>query len=290
MDPKATDKQRLRQVQTQDLTESRVNDDFVFWLKKNGMNYLLVGLIAACGVLGWNWWKRKQVERTAVAWTELSQATQPESLEALAKEHAEIPQAAMFAYVSAADLRMRQIALNELTPRQGDTPAVPLDDAGRKIAQDAAYEDYEKAAEIATRIAGGDASTAALVVVPSLFGRAAICESRGDLEGARKYLSEAEKIAGDRWPRLAEIAKLRIDGLVALATPLAMPAQAELPVKAMPEVAPVAGDTLFQDLIREQQNATGAPTTGGDAPQLIPIPSPAPAPAPSPAPAPAPGG
>ena len=109
MDPKATDRQRLRQVQTQDLSESRVNDDFVFWLKKSGMNYLLVALVAACGVLGWNWWKKKEIDRTALAWTELGQATLPEALEALAKEHADVPQAAMFALISAGDLRLQQI-------------------------------------------------------------------------------------------------------------------------------------------------------------------------------------
>ncbi len=52
MDPKAPDQRRLNQVQTQDLTESRVNDDFVFWLKKHGSNYLLVVLVAAVGVMG----------------------------------------------------------------------------------------------------------------------------------------------------------------------------------------------------------------------------------------------
>ena len=52
MDQKAPDKKRLAQVQTQDLTESRVNDDFVFWLKKNGSNYLLVVLLVAVGIMG----------------------------------------------------------------------------------------------------------------------------------------------------------------------------------------------------------------------------------------------
>lgn len=52
MDP--NDKKRLSQVQTQDLTESRLNDDFVYWLKKNGTNTLLVVLIALCAFLGFN--------------------------------------------------------------------------------------------------------------------------------------------------------------------------------------------------------------------------------------------
>ena len=33
---------RLNQIQTGTLTESRLNDDFVYWLKTKGLNYLLV--------------------------------------------------------------------------------------------------------------------------------------------------------------------------------------------------------------------------------------------------------
>ena len=71
----ANNKTRSSQVQTQDLTESRLNDDFVFWLKKNGMNTLLVVLIAACAFLGYNYWQRKNVDMTAAAWSDMMNAT-----------------------------------------------------------------------------------------------------------------------------------------------------------------------------------------------------------------------
>ena len=160
MDSPANDKKRLNQVQTQDLTESRINDDFVFWLKKNGMNYLLVVLIAACALLGFNYWQRKNVEKTATAWSDMMNATLPEALEQVAKDHADVPQVAMMALLSAGDLRLRQIQSGVVTPAQGTTPAVVLDEAGRKIAQDAADEDYRNAADLATKAAGGTEETA----------------------------------------------------------------------------------------------------------------------------------
>jgi hypothetical protein len=147
MDQKASDKSRLRQVQTTDLTESRLNDDFVYWLKKNGSNYLLVVLLVACGVLAWNYYNRQQVAKSAGAWTELSTASEsrmPEPLEQVAKDHAEIPQVAMMALIAAGDLRLGQIQRGELSPAVGTTPAVPLDDAARKIAQEAADDNCRR--------------------------------------------------------------------------------------------------------------------------------------------------
>jgi predicted negative regulator of RcsB-dependent stress response len=264
MDPKATDKRRLQQVQTQDLTESRLNDDFVYWLKKNGSNYLLVVLLAACAALGYNFWQRKNVEKSSVAWSELAQATLPEALEQLAKDHAEVPQMAMIALLSAADRRLAQIRSGELTPKLGDTPAVMLDDASRKIAQDAADEDYVKSAELAIQVAGGKRENAIAIVLPTLFGRAAICESRGDFTGAKNFLDEAAKLAGDRWPDFAKLAEWRAAETLTLATPVQMPSAAQLPAKPTP-ATPVAptGDDLFQQLIQEQTTTTPA---SGDAP------------------------
>ena len=277
MDSPANDKKRLNQVQTQDLTESRINDDFVYWLKNNGMNYLLVVLIAACAFLGFNYWQRQTVEKTATAWSDMMSATLPEALEQVAKDHSDVPQVAMMALLSAGDLRLRQIQSGIVSPAVGTTPAVVLDDAGRKIAQDAADEDYRSAADLATKAAGGSRSNAALVVLQSLFGRAAIAESRGDIDASSKLLAEAETTAGENWAPIAKLAKARIEGLVALATPVTLPRNADLPAPApaTPATAPGAGtgaaDDLFNSLINEQQkqgeqkpaDPAAAPSTGG---------------------------
>jgi len=245
------------------------------------MNYLLVVLIAACALLGFNYWQRKNVEKTAAAWSDMMNATLPEALEQVAKDHADVPQVAMMALLSAGDLRLRQIQSGVVSSAVRDaqgtvtTPAVLLDDAGRKIAQDAADEDYQNAADLATKAAGGSRANAALVVLQSLFGRAAIAESRGDIEASRKFLADAETTAGENWAPIAKLAKARIEGLVALATPITLPRNADLPTP--PATAPVtpaatgSGDDLFNSLINEQQkqaeqkpaDPAAAPSTGG---------------------------
>ena len=290
MQPKDNDKRRLQQgVQTQDLTEGRLNDDFVFWLKKNGSNYLLVVLLAACAALGYNYWQRKGIEKSSVAWTELGQATMPEALEGVAKDHAEVPQVAMIAWLSAADRRLGQLRTGELTSKAGDTPAVLLDAATRKITEDAAYDDYTKAGDIAIKLASGNRANAITVLLPTLFGRAAIEESRGDFEASQKLLDEAAVVAGDRWPTFANLAKWRATETLTLASPIMIPSAAQLPMKA-PSAVPTApsGDDLFNQLLLEQaaQDAAAAAAPVGVDPAPSPAPSPAPAPAPSPAPAP----
>lgn len=284
-DPKL-DRKRLGQVQTQDLTESRINEDFVHWLKTSGSNILLVLLLAVCAVLGYNYWQRKNVEKTSAAWNDLSQATLPEAFEQLAKDHAEVPQAAMIALLQAGDLRLNQIRTGILTPAQGDTPAVSLDDAGRKIALDAADENYAKAADIAIKVAGSR-ENAALVVVPSLFGRAAVAESRGDFDAAKKFLDDAAAVAGDRWTRLSEVAKARVEQTTALASAVMLPKQADLPVKLVdPAAQPAVTDDLLKAITEKQIQFTEQ----GDAPGGTQPSFPTPAPAPEPAPAPGNGG
>ena len=261
MESPSTDKKRLSQVQTQDLTESRLNDDFVFWLKKHGMNTLLAVLIAACAFLGYDYWRRKHVDQAASVCADLATATLPEAFEQIAKDHPEVPQAAMLALLQAGDLRLRQLQSGVLVAAQGTTPAVMLDDAGRKIAQDAADEDYAKAADLAKQVAGSNRAGVALVTLQALFGRAAIAESRGDMEAAKKLLAEAETTAGESWAPIAKLAKARIDGLVAIAEPLQLPRNADLPapVSVTPVEPPAGSDALFDSVIKAQEAAKQQP-------------------------------
>jgi hypothetical protein len=113
-------------------------------------------------------------------------------------------------------------------------------------------------------------------VVPSLFGRAAIAESRGDFNAARGFLEDAAKVAGDRWPRLVEIANNRLAGLADLEKPIALPKQSELFVRTVEPAPALPQDDLFNAIIEEQ--ATGDGASGGDAPVAPETPAPATAP------------
>jgi hypothetical protein len=73
----------------------------------------------------------------------------------------------------------------------------------------------------------------------------------------------AETLAGKDWEPIAKLAKTRIDGLVALATPVALPRNADLPAPpaAAPATPAATGDDLFQNILQEQQKQD--PATGG---------------------------
>lgn len=274
MEQQAPDRNRLRQVQTTDLTESRLNDDFVYWLKKNGSTYLSIAMLVAAAVLGFNYWEKRQVAKSATAWTELSVASESrmaEPLEQVAKDHSSQPQVAMVALIAAADLRLGQLQRNELTPAAGETPAVPLDEAARKIAQDAAEENYAKAADYAVELAGGNRQDAAPILFATLFGRAAIAETRGDVALSRKYLDEAATLAGTNWPNVAEVARARIDGLKQLESPIPLPLAAQIPAKtAAPEPAPMLSDDLFNSIVEEQSAQPSVDPDGSSQPGAIP--------------------
>ena len=77
---------------------------------------------------------------TAAAWSDMMNATLPEALEQVAKDHANVPRAAMMSLIAAGDLRLRQLQSGVLSAAEGTTAAVVLDDAARARADSAAQE------------------------------------------------------------------------------------------------------------------------------------------------------
>src|SRR5262245_25193708 len=98
-----TDRRRLQEIQQQDLTESRLNQEFVDWLKTKGMNWLLVVLLGLCAYMGWNWWRDRQVKAREAAWASFSSATLPAALEEVAATHQGVDSVDALALVVAAD-------------------------------------------------------------------------------------------------------------------------------------------------------------------------------------------
>ena len=95
---------RLKQVQTTDLTDSPVNCDFVDWLKTKGMNYLLVVLLAAYAYIGFDWYRRQQTAKVDTAWSELEAASSPAAYRGVATAHGETGAIAELAMLQAGDI------------------------------------------------------------------------------------------------------------------------------------------------------------------------------------------
>ena len=106
---------RLNQVQTTDLTDSRVNHDFVNWLKTKGMNWLLAILLIACAFLGWDYLQKQKSNARDQAWEELSSATSPAAFRGVADAHATQDAIAELAMLQAGDTLLRSV-LSGLKP------------------------------------------------------------------------------------------------------------------------------------------------------------------------------
>ena len=237
------DPDRLAQVQQSELTESRVNEDFVEWLKKWGNSILLAVLLVALAGVGWNWWQQKIDETIDTAWTNLSMAQLPASLEEVAADSTEVGSVSTLALIRAADEYLISVQNGVplgMLPTADDAPELDpdtrseyLDDADRLYGEAiASVGDY--GADFAKK----------LLVCSGLFGQAAVAESRGDIDRARTLLETVTTTADPEYPQLADQARTRIDSLEPLGTKIALPNEADLPKPPEPEVQPDALELL----------------------------------------------
>jgi hypothetical protein len=217
------DRQRLKDVRQTDLTESRVNEDFVLWLKESGPTYLLVILIAVGVFIGVQRWKSSKQTANINAWQALSGASTPNSLKDVIEQYGDIDQIGNFARIRAADEYLGYVqtgvkpgtAMPEIDPlkpedpNQANTPIVPEDepitaeDRTRFLAE--AERLYEGVVESDDQSRG-----IAIHVVNALFGLAAVAECRGDAETARQWYERAAERADGVLPGHAGIARERL--------------------------------------------------------------------------------
>lgn len=234
---------RLNQVQTTDLTDSRVNHEFVDWLKTKGINWLLAILLIACAFLGWDYIKQRETNARDQAWEELASATSPAAYRGIAEMHADQDAIAELAMLQAADSLLISTLTGNTAEGEGaeSTPLTPEDRANVLAEAD---ELYAKAASLA---AGRPGLAGKPVGLSALFGRAAVAEASDRLDDARTHLEAAAVLAEPEYASLAAQAKARAESLDALTGAGILPAQASI-VRPAEEgeayTAPVAEDLL----------------------------------------------
>jgi len=106
------ERERLKEIHQSDLTEGRVNQDFLDWLKSKGMTYLLVVMVLICGYLGWIRWRESRVGHQTEAWVELSQAALPRAFEDVADKYPEVGSVADLARLRAAQRLLGAVQTN----------------------------------------------------------------------------------------------------------------------------------------------------------------------------------
>ena len=203
------DRNRLKDVHTSDLTESRLNEDFVNWLKTSGPTYLLIVLVALCSYVLWIRWQEQKQNYVYEAWQayQLSLDSRlPSSLEDVALQYEDVGAIPHLSRMFAAQILLS--AVNTNTPLSADgTQATTL-------TKDDRTQYLDRADKLFQTIIESDepqSLSLTLLVVNAHNGRAAIAESRGDIEKAREHLTASAARAESHYPKLAEQARGRIE-------------------------------------------------------------------------------
>jgi hypothetical protein len=259
------DRERLKEVHQTDLTESRVNEDFIDWMKNSGPTWLLVVLVALAAYLGINRWRDAKVSKANEAWAAYGQAQLPGSLVDVANQYGAIGQVGNLARLQAADQLLLAVQANrELSdlntdslqqdPEQPAADEQPLGDEQRGEYLDRADRLYD---EIIANDDGSPGMT--LHAVGARNGKAAVAESRGDIESAREWYTKAAERAEGQYPGLAQQARQRAENVEQYISGPQFPPQDQARQQQPPAETrdPVTIDPAIEDLLLPEGDESG---------------------------------
>lgn len=286
--------ERQRQIREgAGLEESRLNTEFIEWLKKYSTPVLLVVAVVAGGYALYHRYKRDQALKMDAATVELEAAltaASPTNLLAVASDHASRGAVPLIAKLSAADLHLDAFRTGVpagimLKPDGG------LPDGTSLLSEADRQSELTKAAELYQAVLDGTDSTTGqqLAAVNAAMGLSAVAESKGDFDKARQnYTLAADKAKNIGFTDLAALAQKRIESLDSIKTLPKLPATSELHASLRPVEQPTTTPLSNIQLKDANGNPINMSPTPMPAPATTPAPAPAPAPAAAPTPAPAP--
>jgi tetratricopeptide (TPR) repeat protein len=224
------DRERLKQVHTSDLTESKLNQEFVDWLKVKGPTWLLVVMIALCAYLGITKWRTSKAAAQDAAWQALADAKLPNAFKEVAQQYGDFGAIPALARLQAAEEYLKGVQVNQplgTDPAQANPPALTAEERADYIRQ---------AGELFDLVIAQDDGTlpTTLTAVQALSGRASIAETQGELDKAREWFEKAAKRAEPFYPKMAEVARKRAGSVTDYAAEVALPRRAELSVRSIP--------------------------------------------------------
>ncbi|MDP7008648.1 MAG: hypothetical protein QGI78_03655 [Phycisphaerales bacterium] len=219
------DRDRLKDIQTADLAESQVNEDFVHWLKTKGPTYLLVIMVVIVGYLFLIRYQASQSQHKGEAWIAFAEARVsglPASFEDIANSYPDVGSLRELGLLNAADGYLEAVVLDQ-TIGSDQTSPTPLSEEDRTFYLQKADALYAKVIEEDDK-----SDSATLFAVGGLFGRAAVAEANGDMDSSSTYYETAINRAGEQYPALASQAQQRIDSLRALVAEITLPTEEEV--------------------------------------------------------------
>lgn len=243
------DRDRLKEVHQTDLTEGRINQDFVDWLQTKGVSWLLMVLVALVAYMGIIRWKNHRTNYQTEAWVELTKAAVPSSYEEVADKYTDVG-----AVPELARLRAAQALLTAVQTGK----AIGSDAAAQKDLTDDERSQYlDRADRLYAKVIEVDdqSQQKALLVITALTGRAAVAESKGQLDQAKQYYTQAAQRAETMFPKLAEQARSRASSAEEQSKPLPMMSRQALsqaqqhPTEPAKPLDPVSLENWAKDLL-----------------------------------------
>jgi len=247
-----TDRERLSGVhRSEQSSESKVNEEFVEWLKTKGPTYLLIAVLL---LLGYLWWVRladSREAREAQAWQSLQEAENtglPSSFEHVAENYDGIGSVGILARLGAAQRLMDSVQRGVPIGIEEDDPRAveALSDEDRENYLTRAERLFR---EVLDRDRRGDMT---IFAVRAHNGLAAVAEARGDIDTARSHYEQAASSAAGIYPHLAAQANRRAETIDTAAEIVALPSAQEVERLFEPDLmdrTPATVDSAFRDLL-----------------------------------------
>ncbi len=221
------------------------------WLKTKGPSWLLALLVALGAYMGVVRWKQHRTGRIDTAWQALLEAQLPGAKEDVADEHPDTFAISQLAWLEAADLLLGAVTSGRPL---GTDPVLgaplPLSASQR--------EDYlDRAARLCEKVLDTDTEQSfgmTLHAVDAMKGLAAVAESRGDADEARRWFLAAADRAQPYYPPLAEQARGRAETAGDFTELVTLPTSAQTTALGPPEpLTPMVVDqTLGRILLPDE--------------------------------------
>jgi hypothetical protein len=216
------DRTRLKEVRQTDLTEGRINQDFLDWLQNKGMTWLLMLLVALCVYLGLVRWRGHKVSHQAEAWKAFRDARLPSDFDDVAEKYAGID--------SVAQLAQLRAGREFLTAVQADVVISAADTQPSSLSDEQREQYLKNADDLFAKVVAADdqSQPRTLLAVQALNGRAAVAESRGQLDQAKTLYEQAAQRAEATFPELARQSREYAKSAAEQTRVVSLPSQADL--------------------------------------------------------------
>jgi predicted negative regulator of RcsB-dependent stress response len=241
------DRERLVEgVHQTDLTENRVNEDFVDFLKSKGPTWLLIIVVAVAAYLFMVQWKTRQFNKRNDAWAAvaaLDQRARPSEWVDVANDFGTTDGIGIIARLNAADRYLGSVQVGQSLDTGGVASSiVPLSNEERT-------KNIGEAITLYDQVIAADKGEPgqAVFTVNAMFGRATMAECQGDAAAAREWYEKARERAAATMPRMVQIAEDRIANVDAVCAGVTL--HTERPDPTLPQLKPVLLDPSLRAII-----------------------------------------